>query len=147
MGVPNSEDRYSPATHRREDHEVHKGHVVALGVKFFFRKSWDNVETFCRNQTGHIWEHKRVNVICYRHTRRICFINYFSTATAVTRTRFNINVCACIASVVTKFYKKDRVNGAGIGSKQLAFINVRPSVGPLNISIWKKSRLCCLEMR
>jgi hypothetical protein len=31
MGVPTSEDSYSPAMPRREDHEVHKGHVVALG--------------------------------------------------------------------------------------------------------------------
>jgi hypothetical protein len=33
MGVPTSEVSYTPAMHRREDHEVHKGHVVALGVK------------------------------------------------------------------------------------------------------------------
>jgi hypothetical protein len=29
MGVPTSEDGYTPAMPRREDHEVHKGHVVA----------------------------------------------------------------------------------------------------------------------
>ena len=33
MGVPTSEVGYTPATSRREDHEVHKGHVVALGEK------------------------------------------------------------------------------------------------------------------
>ena len=33
MGVPTSEVGYAPAMHRREDHEVHKGHVVALEKK------------------------------------------------------------------------------------------------------------------
>ena len=33
MGVPTSEVGYTPAKPRREDHEVHKGHVVALGRK------------------------------------------------------------------------------------------------------------------
>ena len=36
MGVPTSEVGYSPATHTREDHEVHKGHVVALGAGLFY---------------------------------------------------------------------------------------------------------------
>ena len=31
MGVPNSEVGYTPAMSRREDYEVHKGYVVALG--------------------------------------------------------------------------------------------------------------------
>ena len=31
MGVPTSEVGYIPAMPRREDHEVYKGHVVALG--------------------------------------------------------------------------------------------------------------------
>jgi hypothetical protein len=31
MGVPNLEVGYTSATTGREDHEVHKGHVVALG--------------------------------------------------------------------------------------------------------------------
>jgi hypothetical protein len=31
MGVQTSEVSYTLATTRREDHEVHKGHVVALG--------------------------------------------------------------------------------------------------------------------
>jgi hypothetical protein len=30
MGVPNSEVGYIPAMPRREDHEVHMGHVVTL---------------------------------------------------------------------------------------------------------------------
>jgi hypothetical protein len=33
MGVPASEVGYTSATTRRGDHEVHKGHVVALGKK------------------------------------------------------------------------------------------------------------------
>ena len=33
MGVPNSEVGYTPVMPRREDHEVYKGHVVALGKK------------------------------------------------------------------------------------------------------------------
>jgi len=31
MGFPTSEVGYTPAMPRREDHEVHKGHVLALG--------------------------------------------------------------------------------------------------------------------
>jgi hypothetical protein len=31
MGVPTSEFGYTSVTTRKEDHEVHKGHVVALG--------------------------------------------------------------------------------------------------------------------
>ena len=31
MGAPTSEVGYNPAMPKREDHEVHKGHVVALG--------------------------------------------------------------------------------------------------------------------
>ena len=31
MGDPTSEVGYTPAIPRRKDHEVHKGHVVALG--------------------------------------------------------------------------------------------------------------------
>jgi hypothetical protein len=33
MSVPNSEVGYTPAMSRMEDHEVHKGHVVALEKK------------------------------------------------------------------------------------------------------------------
>jgi len=33
MGVPTSEVGYTRAMPRREDHEVHKGHVVAFGGK------------------------------------------------------------------------------------------------------------------
>ena len=35
MGVPTSEVGYTPAMPRREDHEVHIGHVVALEDFFF----------------------------------------------------------------------------------------------------------------
>jgi hypothetical protein len=35
MGVPTSEIGYTSATAGRGDHEVHKGHVVALGKKKF----------------------------------------------------------------------------------------------------------------
>jgi hypothetical protein len=33
MGVPTSEVGYTSATTERRDHEVHKGHVVALATK------------------------------------------------------------------------------------------------------------------
>jgi hypothetical protein len=33
MGIPPSEVSYTSATTGREDHEVHKGHVVALEKK------------------------------------------------------------------------------------------------------------------
>ena len=35
MGVPTSEFGYTPAMPRREDHEVHKGYVVAIGGGVF----------------------------------------------------------------------------------------------------------------
>jgi hypothetical protein len=35
MGIPTSEVGYTPAMPRREDHEVDKGHVVALGGGYF----------------------------------------------------------------------------------------------------------------
>jgi hypothetical protein len=34
MGVPTLEVGYTSATTRRGDHEVHKGHVVALEIKY-----------------------------------------------------------------------------------------------------------------
>ena len=37
MGVPTLEVGYTPAMPRREDHEVHKGHVVALGEKKYYQ--------------------------------------------------------------------------------------------------------------
>jgi hypothetical protein len=36
MGVPTLEAGYTLATTGREDHEVHKGHAVALGGKTLF---------------------------------------------------------------------------------------------------------------
>jgi hypothetical protein len=39
MGVPTSEVGYTPAMPRREDYEVHKGHVVALDQKKYLFKS------------------------------------------------------------------------------------------------------------
>jgi hypothetical protein len=36
MGVPTSEVGYTSATTGREDHEVHKGHVVAVERKRIF---------------------------------------------------------------------------------------------------------------
>jgi hypothetical protein len=38
MGVPTSEVGYTSATTGRGDHEVHKGHVVALEKKKHFEK-------------------------------------------------------------------------------------------------------------
>jgi len=40
MGVPTSEVSYTPAMPRRDDHEVHKGHVMALEEKNTPRKYW-----------------------------------------------------------------------------------------------------------
>ena len=42
MGVPTSEVGYTLAMPRREDHEVHEGHVVALGgreLRIYVRKN------------------------------------------------------------------------------------------------------------
>ena len=50
MGVPNSEVGYTPAMSRREDHEVHKGHVVALEKKI-------NVSKDMRDR-GYFWKPK-----------------------------------------------------------------------------------------
>jgi hypothetical protein len=42
MGVPTSEVGYTSATTGRGDHEFHKRHVVLLGKKLFYIKSfWD----------------------------------------------------------------------------------------------------------
>jgi hypothetical protein len=38
MGVPTLEVGYTSATTGRGDHEVHKGHVVALGNKIIHKK-------------------------------------------------------------------------------------------------------------
>jgi hypothetical protein len=48
MGVPTSEVGYNPAMPRREDHDVHKGHVVALDHKKTFVASY-NFPDFSRN--------------------------------------------------------------------------------------------------
>jgi len=37
MGVPTSEVGYTSAIPRREDHEVHKGRVVAMGGKNIYK--------------------------------------------------------------------------------------------------------------
>jgi hypothetical protein len=42
MGVPTSEVGYTSATTGRGDHEVHKGHVVALEKKY--SNNWRNYE-------------------------------------------------------------------------------------------------------
>ena len=36
MGVPTSEVGYTPAMPTREDHDVHKGHVVALDKIYIY---------------------------------------------------------------------------------------------------------------
>ena len=44
MGIPTSEVGYTPAMPRRRvDHEVHKGHVVALGEKMIVVAIFINV--------------------------------------------------------------------------------------------------------
>jgi hypothetical protein len=40
MGVPTSEVGYTSATAGRGDHEVHKGHVVALGGGVYMDMWW-----------------------------------------------------------------------------------------------------------
>jgi hypothetical protein len=54
MGVPTSEVGYTSATTGRGDHEVHKGHTVALGEKNLIIKP---------NGRKRIVEHKTGNVI------------------------------------------------------------------------------------
>ena len=39
MGVPTSEVGYTPAMPRREDHEVHKGHVAARGGGWLHKRA------------------------------------------------------------------------------------------------------------
>ena len=51
MGVPTSEVGYTIAMSRREDHEVHKGHVVVLEKK---KKKLDNSKkVMFAPRTGH----------------------------------------------------------------------------------------------
>jgi hypothetical protein len=54
MGVPTSEVGYTSATAERGDHEVHKGHVVALGEK----NIRNLVKRISRNQ-GIYWGNSR----------------------------------------------------------------------------------------
>jgi hypothetical protein len=42
MGVPKSEVGYTLATDGRGDHEVHKGHVVALAKKIMYAQQAGN---------------------------------------------------------------------------------------------------------
>jgi hypothetical protein len=46
MGVPASEVDYTSATTGRGDHEVHKGHVVALAPKKFVSFVWLSEKMF-----------------------------------------------------------------------------------------------------
>jgi hypothetical protein len=48
MGVPTSEVGCTPAMLRREDNEVHKGHVVALGEKKKYRSMLKILEALRR---------------------------------------------------------------------------------------------------
>jgi hypothetical protein len=45
MGVPTSEDGYTSATTGKGDHEVHKGHVVALEKKGLLASSFGLIGT------------------------------------------------------------------------------------------------------
>jgi hypothetical protein len=47
MGVPSLEVGYTSATTGRGGHEVHKGHVVALGEKKNFNVLSTNIEQEC----------------------------------------------------------------------------------------------------
>jgi hypothetical protein len=87
MGVPNSEVGYTSATTGRGDHEVHKGHVVALEKKDYVeasvsnsQNSFQNIRTIGRsrllhpsNQVSKFNDEKQLNVkitmfICYSLT-------------------------------------------------------------------------------
>jgi hypothetical protein len=48
MGVPTSEVGYTSATTGRGDHEVHKGHVVAVGRKKYCRTAENWMSCFER---------------------------------------------------------------------------------------------------
>ena len=68
MGVPTSEVGYTPPMPRREDHEVHKGHVVALwgGTSTKLNLDMDNFPLQPKNtlklKLG--WQVVRVNKFC-----------------------------------------------------------------------------------
>jgi hypothetical protein len=52
MGVPTSEVGYTSATTEKGDHEVHKGHVVALAKKTFSSSSNNNVKKHYSGRGG-----------------------------------------------------------------------------------------------
>ena len=55
MGVPTLEVGYIPALPRREDHEVHKGRVVALGGKIYiYICIIDNLYVYEQQYTGKV---------------------------------------------------------------------------------------------
>jgi hypothetical protein len=64
MGVPTSEVGYTPAMPRREDHEVHKGHVVAMDQK----KNWKAIRNGCK--TGCM--ERRMKSTPYRWMKSVC---------------------------------------------------------------------------
>jgi hypothetical protein len=68
MGVPTSEVGYTPAMPRREDHEVHKGHVVALDQKklnfYIFHYITSSPEDINKTQYREVTD---LTVILYRY--------------------------------------------------------------------------------
>ena len=72
MGVPTSEVGYTPAMPRREDHEVHKGHVVALEKKKIYRTViFPVVLYWCETWSLTFREESRLRVFENRVLRRI----------------------------------------------------------------------------
>ena len=73
MVVPTSEVGYTPAMPRKEDHEVHKGHVVALGENNNIKMHGTNVKkikslrfAFIKTYLGSDWEPQ---LLLNTHTR------------------------------------------------------------------------------
>jgi hypothetical protein len=60
MGVPISDVGYTSTTTGRGDHEVHKGHVVALGVGGKYRT---DVTTLYQSAYSYFNEILKINVI------------------------------------------------------------------------------------
>jgi len=80
-------------------------------IAFFFRKfcrSWDNVEKYFRAEQATddnmAQEHCLLDTWGYKHTLRMCNINFFPTATMLERTRLLVDVTIhCLSCYLIKY--------------------------------------------
>ena len=79
MGVPTSEVGYTPAMPKREDHEVHKGHGVALDKK----KCW-STKSCVVSTPAYTWAEVLIHLQDYPlPTQSLSFLHKYGLQTAI----------------------------------------------------------------